>query len=193
MLKNRELAVKAEEFINEQLKERIPFLDIISADSGSAYVLQSDIFGYVDSIIRLPSTRLYTNQNKSRDDKRSDLCFEFRSFRGKPQSMSSGVDTSIAGAHWASTWEVWLAPRFSQADTISYYIPSQDSVYHYNRYFLEILFAQESIWDRVRAICKRNNDIETYIAFWDPEVFNRLYLQTIKTVTCGITHLEMEE
>ena len=71
MLKNRELAVKAQEVITESLKKRIPYVDVIPADSGSEYVLQSDIFGYVDSLIRLPGTRLYSNQNKSRHNHNS--------------------------------------------------------------------------------------------------------------------------
>lgn len=102
MLRNRELAFKAQEAITESLKKRIPYLDIIPADSSSEYVLQSDIFGYIDTVIRFPSTRLYNNQNKSRDENHSDLCFEFRSFMGKPQFLETGKDTSIAGAHYGS-------------------------------------------------------------------------------------------
>lgn len=193
MLKNRELAVKAQEVITESLKKRIPYVDVIPADSGSEYVLQSDIFGYVDSLIRLPGTRLYSNQNKSRNDEHPDLCFEFRSFRGKPQSIETGKETSIAGAHYISTWNRWLAPRFAQADTITYYLPKHNAVYHYNRYYLEILFSKDSTWAHIKSICSRDNDVETYIVFWDPVVFNELYLDTIKAVTCGVTYPEQEE
>lgn len=190
MLKHRELGLQAQEVITNSLKERIPYVDIIQVDSGSEYVLQSDLFGYIDTIIRMPSTRLYNNQNKSRCEERPDLCFEFRSFRGKPRSMQTGKDTAIAGAHYISTWNRWLAPRFAQADTITYYLPKYDKVYHYSRYFLEILFSKDSTWAHIKSIASRDDDIETYIVFWEPEIFNKLYLDTVKAVTCGIIYLE---
>lgn len=179
------LSEKASTVIKEVLEERIPFSTVIPADESNEFVLQSDIFGYIDSIVRLPSTRLYCNQSKSRNDNRSDLCFEFRSFRGRPQSLATGESAPIAGAHWVSSWNRWLAPRFSQADVLTYYLPMFKSVYHYSRYYLEIMFSKESTWQHVKALCNRQDDVETYIGFWDYNVFNQLYLETVRDVTCG--------
>ena len=179
------LSEKSAAVIKQVLEERIPFSTVIPVDKSDEYVLQSDIFGYIDSVIRLPSTRLYCNQSKSRNDNRSDLCFEFRSFRGRPQSLQSGESAPIAGAHWVSSWNKWLAPRFSQADVLTYYLPMFNAVFHYNRYFLEILFSKDSVWQHVKALCNRQDDIETYIGFWDYKVFNQLYLDTVREVTCG--------
>lgn len=181
----KSLSEKAGAVIKRVLEERIPFATVIPVDKSDEYVLQSDIFGYVDSIVRLPSTRLYCNQSKSRDSNRSDLCFEFRSFRGRPQSLQSGQEAPIAGAHWVSSWNRWLAPRFSQTDVLTYYLPKFKSVYHYSRYYLEIMFSKESTWQHVKALCNRQDDIETYIGFWDYKVFNQLYLETVRDVTCG--------
>ena len=183
--KNRVLSNKASTVIKQVLESRIPFSTVIPADESDEYVLQSDIFGYVDSIVRLPSTRLYCNQSKSRDSNRSDLCFEFRSFRGRPQSLQSGQEAPIAGAHWVSSWNRWLAPRFSQADVLTYYLPMFNAVFHYNRYYLEIMFSKDETWSCVKALCNRQDDIETYIGFWDYKVFNQLYLDTVRDVTCG--------
>ena len=185
--KNRVLSNKASTVIKQVLEERIPYSTVIPADESSKFVLQSDIFGYVDSIVRLPSTRLYCNQSKSRDSNRSDLCFEFRSFRGRPQSLQSGQEAPIAGAHWVSSWNRWLAPRFSQADVLKYYLPMFNAVFHYNRYYLEIMFSKDETWSYVKALCNRQDDIETYIGFWDYKVFNQLYLETVREVTCGST------
>lgn len=179
------LSKKAVTVIKRVLEERIPFATVIPADESNGYVLQSDIFGYIDSIVRLPSTRLYCNQSKSRNDNRSDLCFEFRSFRGRPQNLQSGNVAPIAGAHWVSSWNRWLAPRFSQADVLTYYLPMFNSVFHYNRYYLEILFSKDSVWQHVKALCNRQDDVETYIGFWDYKEFNNLYLETVRDVTCG--------
>jgi len=179
------LSEKAGAVIKRVLEERIPFATVIPVDKSDEYVLQSDIFGYVDSIVRLPSTRLYCNQSKSRDSNRSDLCFEFRSFRGKPQSLQSGKEAPIAGAHWVSSWNRWLAPRFSQADVLTYYLPMFNAVFHYSRYYLEIVFSKDETWQCVKAICNRQDDIETYIGFWDYKAFNNLYLDTVREVTCG--------
>lgn len=184
--KKKELSEKAVNVIKQELENRIPFATVIPADESNEYVLQSDIFGYVDSIIRLSSTRLYCNQSKSRNDNRSDLCFEFRSFRGRPQSFQTGKEAPIAGAHWVSSWNRWLAPRFSQADVLTYYLPAFNSVYHYNRYYLEILFSKDATWEHVKAICNVQNDVETYIAFWDCKQFNEMYLDTVREVTCGV-------
>ena len=192
--KNRVLSNKASTVIKQVLESRIPYSTVIPADESNEYVLQSDIFGYIDSIVRLPSTRLYCNQSKSRNDNRSDLCFEFRSFRGRPQNLQSGQEAPIAGAHWVSSWNRWLAPRFSQADLLTYYLPMFNAVFHYNRYFLEILFSKETTWQCVKAICNRQDDVETYIGFWDYKQFNHLYLETVRDVTCGSTvTLEPEE
>ena len=179
------LSQKAATVIKRVLEERIPFATVIPADESNEYVLQSDIFGYVDSIIRLPSTRLYCNQSKSRNDSRPDLCFEFRSFRGKPQSLATGESAPIAGAHWVSSWNRWLAPRFSQADLMTYYLPMLNCVFHYNRYYLEIVFSKEETWECVKSLCRRDNDVETYIGFWDYQQFNEMYLETVRDVTCG--------
>ena len=181
----KELSEKAGAVIKQVLEEWIPFSTVIPVDKSDEFVLQSDIFGYIDSIIRLPSTRLYCNQSKSRDSNRSDLCFEFRSFRGRPQSLQSGNVAPIAGAHWVSSWNRWLAPRFSQADTLTYYLPMFHTVFHYSRYYLEIVFSKETTWQCVKAICNRQDDVETYIGFWDYKQFNQLYLETVREVTCG--------
>ncbi len=188
------LSEKAGTVIKRVLEERIPFATVIPADESNEYVLQSDIFGYVDSVIRLPSTRLYCNQSKSRDGDRPDLCFEFRSFRGKPQILQTGEPAPIAGAHWVSSWNRWLAPRFSHADLLTYYLPMFNHVFHYNRYFLEILFSKETTWECVKAICNRQDDVETYIAFWDYKQFNEMYLETVRDVTCGsVVTIDPEE
>lgn len=192
--KKKQLSEKAEVTIKKVLEERIPFATVIPVDKSDEYVLQSDIFGYVDSIVRLPSTRLYCNQSKSRNDNRSDLCFEFRSFRGRPQSLQSGKEAPIAGAHWVSSWNRWLAPRFSQADVLTYYLPKFKSVYHYSRYYLEIMFSKESTWQHVKALCNRQDDVETYIGFWNHKEFNELYLDTVREVTCGsVVTIDPEE
>ena len=192
--KKKQLSEKASTVIKEVLEKRIPYSTVIPADESNEYVLQSDIFGYIDSIVRLPSTRLYCNQSKSRNDNRSDLCFEFRSFRGKPQSLQSGKEAPIAGAHWVSSWNRWLAPRFSQADVLTYYLPMFNAVFHYSRYYLEIVFSKDSVWQCVKAICNRQDDVETYIGFWDYKQFNQLYLDTVREVTCGsVVTIDPEE
>ena len=99
--------------------------------------------------------------------------------------MQTGESVPIAGAHWVSSWNRWLAPRFSQTDLITYYLPMFNYVFHYNRYFLEILFSREETWEHVKSLCRRDNDMETYIGFWDYKQFNDLYLETVREVTCG--------
>lgn len=192
--RKKQLSEKAEKVIKYSLEDRIPYAKVIPVDKSSDFVLQSDLFGYIDSVVRLPSTRLYSNQSKSRDDKRPDLCFEFRSFRGMPQSLKTGKDVPIAGAHWCSSWQCWLAPRFSQADLVTYYLPKYNYVFHYNRYYLEIMFSQNHVWEHVKAICNRQDNIETYIAFWNYKEFNEMYLETVRDVTCGaVVTTDLEE
>ena len=77
---------------------------------------------------------------------------------------------------------------------LTYYLPMFNAVFHYSRYYLEIVFSKEETWSYVKALCNRQDDIETYIGFWDYNVFNQLYLDTVRDVTCGsVVTIDPEE
>lgn len=181
----KDLAENANIIIENEMRSRIPFYRQIQTDDSPRCVYQSDLFGYTDTIIQMSSDRLYHNQNKSRSDNRTDICIECRSFRGNPQSLVTGESAPIAGAHWCEAWKRWLMPRFSQIDTITYYIPKARFVGHYSRYYLEIMLSKPETWSHVNCIFQKNNDLETYLIFIDYRIFNILYLKTVNDVTCG--------
>lgn len=177
--------IDANAAISAALSERIPGYTGIRVDGGSDGVYQSDLFGYIDTVTRIGSERLYYNQNKSRSEGRNDIALEFRIFRGKPQNRETGQHVPIIGAHYVSNWQAWLAPRLAQIDTLSYYLPGPDVVLHYSRYYLEILLSKAETWSVMSGMFCKGNDIA--IVFWNYAVFTRLYIQTVASVTYGIS------
>ncbi len=176
---------KVDKIIKEALDYRIPFFDELRADDNLSYVCQSDLYGYIDTVIRMPSTKLYFNQNKSRSDGKYDICIECRSFRGNPQNLNTGQNAPIAGAYWSEAWQRWISPRFGMADTLTYYLPSAGFVGHFSRYYLEIMLAKKETWEMATGIHKKDGDIDTVIAFFDFRVFSKMYIETVKAVTYG--------
>ena len=137
------------------------------------------MYGYTDTIIQIASERLYCNQNKSRDENRADIVIECRGYAGKPQNLITGEDCPVAGGHWYEAWECYLIPFFGQCDTLSYYIPSTGFVGHFSRYYLEIMLSDEHNWHNYSCICKKRNDPNTFLVFYNPEKnwnrFNGIY------------------
>lgn len=178
---NKEIDANAA--IEKALSERIPGYTGIPADTGTDGVYQSDLFGYTDTLTRLASERLYHNQNKSRSECRNDVALEFRIFRGKPQNRETGQHVPIIGAHYVSGWQAWLAPRFAQLDTITFFLPNPGIVLHYERYYLEILLSKPETWSEITGMLCKGNDVA--LVFWHHAVFTRLYVQTVANVTYG--------
>lgn len=179
----KKLSNTANTAIQEAMEARIPFYRAIAADDHPQYVCQSDLYGYVDTIIQIGGEKLYYNNNKSRSDNREDICIECRSFRGKPENLNTGEPAPIAGAYWSNAFSRWISPRFGQADTLTIYLPKINYVGHYSRYFLEIMLSKEETWERISGMFKESSDCDTIIAFWHYRTFTDLYLQTVRDVT----------
>lgn len=183
--KKFKLSQNANKIISDELKKRIPFFREIRIDSSSEYVSQADMYGNIDSVISIGGTRIYNNQNKSRNDLRKDLCIECRSSRSMTINPETGKIIPIAGAYWYDTGQCWLSPRWGETDLLTIFLPGASFVGHYNRYYLDILFSSKSTWETMTGIHKMSNDSDTYIVFFDYQKFSYLYLQTVAKVTCG--------
>ena len=184
--KQKELSINAQNAITEALETRIPCIRELRGDDNPQYVMQSDLFGNVDTVIQLGgSERFYLNQNKSRADGKKDICIECRSFRGQPVNLKTNQKAPIAGAYWYETGQRWLTPRWGQIDTFSVYLSGPKFVGHYLRYYLEILFSKRETWLNATGIFRLNDDCDTYIVFFDCEEFTHMYMETVAEVTCG--------
>ncbi len=181
-------SIQANNAINSALTERIPFYREIKADADPNYVRPSDLYGYIDSVVGTAGERLYTMQNKSRSDGKTDLCFEFRAFRGEPVNLVTGEPAPIAGAYWSPGMKCYLSPRLGQAQLMSVYLPETGFVGHFVRYYLEILLSDPDVWQHVTSIhlkVRDKGDTDRVIAFWNYKQFVEMYLETVKRVTCG--------
>ncbi len=189
----KEMSIRANEAINNALSRRIPYFNEVHVDNNPRYICQSDIFGYVDTIIQIASDRLYNGQNKSRNDNSYDICVECRSFRGQPQNLSTGEIAPIAGAYWCEAWQRWLSPRFGQSDVINYYLPRIGYVGSFNRYYLEIMLSDPTVWTYTTGIHKiGSSDTDTFVVFFDYRIFTQLYMSTVARV-CGLAELQREQ
>ncbi len=187
------MSEKANQAINAALSSRIPYYNETRMDDNPHYVCQSDIFGYVDTVIQLGSDRLYCAQNKSRNDSSYDICVECRSFRGTPHNLTTGNQAPIAGAHWCNAWQRWLSPRFSQCDVVNYYLPSVGFVGSFSRYYLEIMLSRDETWSRTTGIHKVDgSDTDTFIAFFNYADFTLMYMDTVAR-SCGLADLQREQ
>lgn len=183
--KQKEIHQQSEVAITDALQARIPGLQIIHVDDNPHMISQADIFGNVDTILHFGSPRLYMNQNKSRCDNKQDICFECRSFRGKPESLITGQKVPINGAYWYEPGKCWLAPRFNEIDTMTIHLPGCNWTGHFNRYYLDIMFASKDTWSHATGFFKINDDSDTYIVFFDHKDFTDLYLQTVAKTATG--------
>lgn len=182
----KEMAAEAAREINHALTARIPYYRELVADDSPHYVYQSDIFGCVDTVTLLGSETVYRNQSKSRSgDKTPDICIECRSFRGQPQNLKTGENAPIAGAYWCSGWQRWLSPRFGQCDTLTYYLPQVPIVLHFSRYYLEIMLSKPDTWAKATGIHRKNDDTDTFIAFWYYRDFTQIYMDTVAQTAYG--------
>ena len=183
--RKQKLSTEANRVIKETMEGRIPFYREITADDNPYCVSQTDLYGYTDTIIQIASERLYCNQNKSRDENRADIVIECRGYAGKPQNLITGEDCPVAGGHWYEAWECYLIPFFGQCDTLSYYIPSTGFVGHFSRYYLEIMLSDEHNWHNYSCICKKRNDPNTFLVFYNPEKFTKMYMETVAKTCHG--------
>ena len=190
-----DLAKNAYEVIDKELHQRIPYLQQIRIDNEPEYIHQGDMFGNIDSVLSLGgSEQIVTNQNKSRNMDAKTICFECRSFTGLPFNSNSEKRTPIAGAHYVPSLGVYLSPRFGSFQTISYYMPRQQFVLHLSRYFLDILFSSDSVWQHVHQYFYTNDKTDTFIIYIDCRTFIKLYMQCVARVTLGDRFvMELEE
>ena len=183
--RKQRLSTEANEIIQKTMERRIPYYREIPTDDNPHCVSQTDLYGYTDTVIQIASERLYCGQNKSRDESRSDIVIECRGYSGKPQNLTTGEDCPVAGGHWCRAWECFLIPYFGQCDTLTYYIPSADFVGHFSRYYLEIMLSDEKNWNEFTCICRKKNDPNMFLVFFDPEKFTKMYMQTVAKTCYG--------
>ena len=164
--KNYSLSQVATEKIINSLQERIPWLHYYPRDKNKTAVSPIDLFGNVDGNITVGSEMEYRTQNKSRDKGYEDICFECRSYRGKLIDPESGEKIPVEGMYWYEPGNRWLFPRFGSLDTISIYMADGDVIGHFNRYYLDIMFARKEIWQKATGFFKANNDTDTYLVFF---------------------------
>ena len=179
------LSQQANRVIKTSLYQRIPFFREFRFDDDPTHISQVDLFGNVDTLITLGSTRVYQNQNKSRIDNRKDVCVECRSYRGKTINPDNNTVLPVAGAHWYEPGKCWLAPRWGMIDTLTVYLPGPGFVGHFNRYYLDIMFSSPEIWESMTGLHKNYNDSDTFIVFFNYKIFCEIYLRTVTKVTCG--------
>ena len=184
--------------IDETLRHRIPGLSQIRVDDNPESLSQADMFGNIDTILSIGGSERFTmNQNKSRCPDADTICIECRSFSGLAYNMASDKRTPIAGMHYVETLRRYLTPRFSQIDTITIYMASEFTVFHFHRYFLEILFSKPEIWKHVKKYYITNDRTDTIVIYIDALKFVKLYIEEVVRVTCGdyysITLEEPEE
>lgn len=179
------LSETANEIIQKTLSERIPFYREVPFDDSPRCIYQTDLYGYADTIIQIASERHYCGQNKSRDENRSDIVIECRGYAGRPQNLVTGKSCTVAGGHWVNAWECYLIPYFGQCDLLTYYIPAEGFVGHFNRYYLEIMLSDENNWNEFTCICKKRNDPNTYLIFYDYKKFTTMYMETVSKTCYG--------
>lgn len=178
------LSKMANRIIGNEMKQRIPFYREFRLDNSPNYVSQIDLYGNVDNLISCGS-RVYNNQNKSRNDSKQDICIECRSYHSTTVNPENGDSIPISSAFWYETGQCWLSPFWGEADLFTVYLPSTNFIGHFNRYFLDIMFSQKSTWKKITGIYRKNNNRDAYIVFFDYKVFCKLYLKTVSYVTCG--------
>ena len=180
-----ELSQEANLIISETMKNRIPFFNEFRIDNNSSYVSMADFFGNTDTAFTAGGERLYKNQNKSRNDNRSDICVECRSCRSKFIEPETKDEISLGGAYWYETGKCWLTPRWGEIDTFTVYLPGSGFVGHFCRYYLDIMFSKSTTWESMTGIHKEKNDSDTYIVFFNYKTFCRIYMQTVSQVAMG--------
>ncbi len=180
------LSNNSNNIIDAALNSRIPYLKQTHIDKETRYLNQADFYGNVDSLIIMGgSEKIYKNQNKSRNNEATTICIECRSFSGTAQNINTGQKTFIAGMHYMSSINCYLCPRLGEIDTLTIYLASKNIVLHFNRYFLDILFSEETIWNFVEKIFKTDDKTDTYVIYINYKKFVFLYLQCIANTTFG--------
>ena len=181
--------------IDRALKHRIPNLQQLRIDDNPAYLSQADMFGNIDTAISIGgSERLTVNQNKSRCPDADTICFECRSYSSLAYNMASGEKTPIAGMHYYEHLRRYLTPRFGQIDTMTLYMASEFTVFHFHRYFLEIMFSRDEIWQHVKKFYITNDRTDTVVIYINIRDFIQEYIRTFVSVTCGdFYHITLQE
>ena len=99
--------------------------------------------------------------------------------------------------HFVEQLNRYLTPRFGQIDTMTIYMASEFSVFHFHRYFLEIMFSKNEIWQHVKKYYVTNDRTDTIVIYINIRAFLHEYIKTLISVTCGdfyeITLQEPEE
>ena len=152
----------------------------IEADEGC--VRQQDIYGAVDTVILTPSERTYRLQKKSRNTDADDLCFEFRAFYASPQNLQTGQQVTIGGAHRLNS-QCMLTPKFCNCDLVAYHLPKSGATRLFNRFYLELLFAEPETWEHATGIVMK--DRITFNVFFNCDEFTDMYLRSVKDATVG--------
>ena len=180
----------AEKSIHNSLARRIPLYKEVTTETDEDCVRQQDIYGAVDAVILTPSERMYCLQKKSRNTDADDLCFEFRAFYAGPQNLQTGQQVTIGGAHRLNS-NCMLTPKFSNCDLVAYYLPKTNATRLFNRFYLELLFAEPETWNHTTGIFMKNK--VTFNVFFNCDEFTELYLQTVKDATVGKEKLHVNQ
>ncbi len=183
--RKQKLSTEANKVIKETMERRIPYYREIPTDDNPHCVSQTDLYGYTDTVIQIASERLYCGQNKSRNENRSDIVIECRGYAGKPQNLVTNEDCPIAGGHWVNAWNAFLVPYFGHCDLLTYYIPAEGFVGHYSRYYLEIMLSNEDNWNQFSCVCRKKNDPNMFLVFYNPEKFTKMYMRTVAETCYG--------
>lgn len=182
--KQYKLSQRAYNIIRKALKARIPYYQEYRVDNNPNCLSQVDLFANTDTLIILGGTGVYKNQNKSRNSQR-DICIECRSYRSKTINPVTHKSIPVAGAYWYDTGKCWLTPRWGDIDTLTVALPAVNFVGTYNRFFLEIMFSKNEIWESMTGLHREGNDTDTYLVFFNYKKFCKIYLKTVANVMCG--------